>query len=183
MGGLFVQVEPLSSLGIRITLSNIPPFMADNVVLPFLERLGVLRLSIRPVSQGYREPALRHILSFKRQVSIELRNDTECEGSFVIPFEEKSYKIFYMTNTYKTCCFVCKAKDHMRADCPTVLKEVSTPQYPDKPKEKTSVIPEASVLSSHPGPSSAEDQWQTVRVWKGEESTEEKIRTRRQREC
>ena len=37
VGGLFVQVEPLSNLGTRITLSNIPPFMADNVVLPFLE--------------------------------------------------------------------------------------------------------------------------------------------------
>ena len=36
-GGLFVQVEPLSSLGTWVTLSNIPPFMADNVVLPFLE--------------------------------------------------------------------------------------------------------------------------------------------------
>ena len=120
MGGLFVQVEPLSSLGTRITLSNIPPFMADNVVVPFLERLGVLRSPIRPVSLSYREPTPRHILSFKRQVSMELRNETECEGSFVIPFEGKSYKILYMTNEHG--CFVCKVNDHMRADCPTILK-------------------------------------------------------------
>ena len=118
VGGFFVQVEPLSSLDTRITLSNVPPFMADNVVVPFLERLGVLKSPIRPVSLGYREPAQRHILSFKRQVSIELRNDAECEASFVFPFEGKSYKIFYMTN--ELCCFVCKAKDHMRADCPTI---------------------------------------------------------------
>jgi len=120
VGGLFVQVEPLSSLGTRITLSNIHPFMADHLVVPSLERLGALRSPIRPVSQGNHEPALRHILSFKKQVSIELRNDTECEGSFVIPFEGKSYKIFYMTNEHG--CFVCKANDHVRADCPTILK-------------------------------------------------------------
>ena len=73
------------------------------------------------------------------------------------------------------CCFVCKAKDHMTADCPTLSKEASTPRYLDKPKEKTSVIPEASVLSSHPGPFSAEDQWQTVRVEKGKRVQKRKL--------
>ena len=34
--GLFVQVEQLSSLGTRIIISSIPPYLPHNVVLPFL---------------------------------------------------------------------------------------------------------------------------------------------------
>ena len=78
VGGLFVQVELLSSIGTRTILSNIPYlfFIADHVVVPFLER-GMRRSPIRPVPLECSEAALRHILSFNKQVSIDLHKDTE----------------------------------------------------------------------------------------------------------
>ena len=91
-------MEPLSNLGTRIILSNVPPFIADHGAVPFMERLGVLRSPIRPLPRGCHEFAIHHILSHKRQVSIDLDKDTELQGSFVIPFEGRNYKVFYMTN-------------------------------------------------------------------------------------
>ena len=37
IGGLFVQVKPLLSLGTRIVLYNIPPIVSDHAAVPFLE--------------------------------------------------------------------------------------------------------------------------------------------------
>ena len=104
----------------------------------------MLRSPISPVPLGYREPALCHILYFKRQVSIELNNDTVLEGSFVVPFEGRNFNFFFfffnMTN--EPSGYGCKAKDHLRADCPNILKEVFAHRGPEPPKEDGSVNPD-----------------------------------------
>ncbi|KAG6932122.1 hypothetical protein G0U57_000252, partial [Chelydra serpentina] len=51
-GGVYVPLEPLEDLGVRLVLTSVPPFLPDAALLPALSALGKPISVINPLSLG-----------------------------------------------------------------------------------------------------------------------------------
>ncbi|KAG6932423.1 hypothetical protein G0U57_021458, partial [Chelydra serpentina] len=113
-GGVYVPLEPLEDLGVRLVLTSVPPFLPDAALLPALSALGKPISVINPLSLGCKDPALRHILSFRRQVQLQVppagRGGVALEGSFLVPYQGAQYRVHYSTGEAR--CFLCRATGH-----------------------------------------------------------------------
>ena len=63
----FTPVMPLVQLAKRITLSNVPPFIRDEMIERKLMRHGKVVSKIRKIALGCKLPQLKHVVSFRRQ--------------------------------------------------------------------------------------------------------------------
>ncbi|KAG6940480.1 hypothetical protein G0U57_015883, partial [Chelydra serpentina] len=101
VGGVFVPLEPLEDLGVRVVLTSVPPFLPNAALLPALSTLGKPINILSPLSLGCKDPTLRHILSFRRQVHLQLppaaRGGEALEGSFLVPYQGAHYRVHYST--------------------------------------------------------------------------------------
>ncbi|CAM4427094.1 unnamed protein product [Caretta caretta] len=120
VGGVFVPLEPLDDLGVRLVLTSVPPFLPNAALLPALSTLGKPISVLSPLPLGCKDPALRHVLSFRRQVQLQLppaaRDGEALEGSFLIPYQGAHYRVHYSTGEAR--CYLCRAMGHVRRDCP-----------------------------------------------------------------
>ncbi|KAH1164754.1 hypothetical protein KIL84_001524 [Mauremys mutica] len=66
--GVFIPLEPLEDLGVQVVLTSVPPFLPNAALLPTVSALGKPISVVSPLPLGCKDPALRHILSFRRQV-------------------------------------------------------------------------------------------------------------------
>ncbi|KAG6930723.1 hypothetical protein G0U57_003017, partial [Chelydra serpentina] len=98
----------------------VPPFLPNAALLPFLSTLGRPVSVLSPLSLGCKDPALRHVLSFRRQVQVQVppaaRGGEALEGSFLVPHRGAQYRVFYSSGEAR--CFLCRAAGHVRRDCP-----------------------------------------------------------------
>uniref|UniRef100_H2ZYQ5 CCHC-type domain-containing protein n=1 Tax=Latimeria chalumnae TaxID=7897 RepID=H2ZYQ5_LATCH len=115
IGGTYVPVEPLTGLGTKVVLSNVPPFLGDHLLRPHLEAPGVIKSPISLIPLECRDPTLRHILSFCCQVLVLLPDCGDVEGSFEVSYEDTSCKIFYSLEG--VCCYGCREPGHIRKNC------------------------------------------------------------------
>ncbi|MGH0187909.1 UNVERIFIED_CONTAM: hypothetical protein FKN15_027074 [Acipenser sinensis] len=136
VAGIFIPVEPLAGLGTRVVLSNVPPFLKDDLLRPHLQAMGEIKTSIHPLPISCKDQALRHILSFRRQVTIHLAGRDTVEGSFVVPFEGTNYVIFYSSEEVR--CYHCKELGHQKKRCPKLQQGAKTPAPAPRPSESTS---------------------------------------------
>ncbi|CAM5160538.1 unnamed protein product [Natator depressus] len=120
VGGVFVPLEPLDDLGVRLVLTSVPPFLPNAALLPALSTLGKPISVLSPLPLGCKDPALRHVLSFRRQVQLQLppaaRDGEVLEGSFLIPYQGAQYRVHYSTGEAR--CYLCRATGHVWRDCP-----------------------------------------------------------------
>ncbi|CAM4408962.1 unnamed protein product [Lepidochelys kempii] len=120
VGGVFIPLEPLEDLGVRLILTSVPPFLPNAALLPALSTLGKLVSVISPLPLGCKDPTLRHIFSFRRQVQLlppaGARDGEALEGSFLVPYEGARYRVFYSTGEAR--CYLCRSAGHVRRDCP-----------------------------------------------------------------
>ncbi len=70
-------VMPLVQPAKRVVLSNVPPFIKDEVIERELSRHGKFVSKIRKISLGCKLPQLKHVVSFRRQVHMILNNQNE----------------------------------------------------------------------------------------------------------
>ncbi|CAM5112735.1 unnamed protein product [Eretmochelys imbricata] len=109
VGGLFIPLEPLEDLGIRLVLTSVPPFLPNAVLLPALSTLGKPISVISPLPLGCKDPTLRHVLSFCRQVQLlpplPARDREALEGSFLVPYQGARYRVYYSTGEAQ--CYLC----------------------------------------------------------------------------
>ncbi|CAM4708401.1 unnamed protein product [Lepidochelys kempii] len=119
-GGVFIPREPLEDLGVRLVLTSIPPFLPNATLLPALSNLGKPISVISPLPLGCKDPTLRHVLSFCRQVQLlpppAARDGEALEGSFLVPYQGARYRVFYSTG--EAWCYLCQSVGHVRRDCP-----------------------------------------------------------------
>ncbi|CAM4567099.1 unnamed protein product [Lepidochelys kempii] len=124
-GGVFVPLEPLEDLGVRLVLTSVPPFLPNAALLPALSTLGKLVSVISPLPLGCKDPTLRQIFSFRRQVQLlppaGARDGEVLEGSFLVPYQGARYRVFYSTG--EAWCYLCLSAGHVRRDCPLARGE------------------------------------------------------------
>ncbi|CAM4638319.1 unnamed protein product, partial [Lepidochelys olivacea] len=97
VGGVFVPLEPLDDLGVRLVLTSVPPFLPNAALLPALSTLGKPISVLSPLPLGCKDPALRHVLSFRRQVQLQLPPGAH-------------YRVHYSTGEAR--CYLCRAMGH-----------------------------------------------------------------------
>ncbi|XP_034719974.1 uncharacterized protein LOC117939040 [Etheostoma cragini] len=72
-----VSVTPLTTPATRVTVSNIPPFIRDDVLQRELSRYSKIVSPFKMLPSGCRSPLLRHVVSHRRQVLMILNNKDE----------------------------------------------------------------------------------------------------------
>ena len=113
----FVSVLPLATPAVKVTLSNVPPFIRDETLIRELSRHGKIMSNLNKVSSGCRSPLLRHVVSHRRHLYMILNNRTEdLNLVFKIRVEDFDYMIFVTSNNSK--CFSCGKEGHQAKACP-----------------------------------------------------------------
>ncbi|KAI3368386.1 hypothetical protein L3Q82_008089 [Scortum barcoo] len=113
----FTPVHPLVNPARKITISNVPPFIRNEVLAKELSRFGQLVSPIKMLSLGSKSPLLKHVVCHRRQVFMVLReNSAELNLSFNFKVDGFSYMVFATSETMK--CFGCGAEGHLIRSCP-----------------------------------------------------------------
>ncbi len=82
INGIFTPVLPLSTPSKRVTLSNVPPFISNEVLTGMLSRYGKLVSPIKMIPIGCKSPLLKHVVSFRRYVYIRGRPICVFQGRY-----------------------------------------------------------------------------------------------------
>lgn len=111
-----------------------PPFISDEIIERELQRHGQIVSAIKKIPVGCKSPLLKHVVSFRRQLYMILKNDME-ELNIVLKFriEGFDYVIFATTETMK--CFRCNKQGHLARSCP---EQVASFQSDVQDKAQTS---------------------------------------------
>ncbi|CAM4567107.1 unnamed protein product [Lepidochelys kempii] len=115
VGGVFVPLELLENLGVRLVLTSVPPFLPNAALLPALSTLGKPVSVISPLPLGCKDPTLHHVFSFRRQVQFlpppVVRDGEALEGSFLVPYQGAHYRVFYSMGEAR--CYLCRSAGHV----------------------------------------------------------------------
>lgn len=117
MSDTWVQVTPLRAPATKVTISNVPPFISNGEIVKELSRFGKFAGPVKTVPLGCKNAALKHVLSFRRQVHMFLNAPTKSlDVSFRIHHGVSSYMIFATTDRMR--CFECGDLGHKKFACP-----------------------------------------------------------------
>lgn len=113
----FVPVLPLSTPSKKVILSNVPPFIKNELLVQMLERYGKLVSPIKMIQIGCKSPLLKHVVSFRRFVFMVLKdNREELDLTFNFKHDEFNYVIYATTNNMR--CLRCGEIGHLVRACP-----------------------------------------------------------------
>ncbi|KAK3542703.1 hypothetical protein QTP86_034785 [Hemibagrus guttatus] len=76
VSGEFYFVTPLTATTIKVTVSNTPPFIPNEDIEWELTRFGKIVSDVKMVSLNCKNPALKHVISFRRTVLMFLNEPT-----------------------------------------------------------------------------------------------------------
>ena len=125
--GVFVQVNPLSAPATRVTISNVPPFIKSDAIEKELSRFGKFAGPMRMIPLGCKTAELKHVMSFRRQISMFLNSSSHTlDASFRLKHGESSFMVFASTDSLK--CFECGDVGHLRRACPHKEKGENEPE-------------------------------------------------------
>lgn len=113
---LFTHVLPLSMPSKKVLLSNIPPFISNEMLVRILSRYGKLVSPIKMIPIGGGSPLLKHVVSFRRFVYMILKDDEDLDLSLHLKVDEFDYVIYVTTDRMK--CFKCGLAGHLVRACP-----------------------------------------------------------------
>ncbi|CAM4455311.1 unnamed protein product [Caretta caretta] len=103
-----------------------------------------------PLPLGCKDPTLRHIFSFRRQVQLlppaGARDEEALEGSFLVPYQGARYRVFYSTGEAR--CYLCRSAGHVRRDCPLARGGGA----PETPETRQDIGPVAADAPGCPAP-------------------------------
>ncbi len=109
----FVQLSPLYTLTTKVTVSNIPPFVSNDVVQRELARFGKIVIPFKTVALGCKHPALKHVASFRRYVYMVLESpENTLDINFRVKHEGRLYMVYATTGSIR--CFECGDIGHKR---------------------------------------------------------------------
>jgi len=120
--GTFVMAYPLDSCAQKVVISNLPPFLKNDLILSALQRYGdcVSPLIMLPV--GFKDKRVSHVMSFRRQVFMVLKKEyASLNVTMKFTSNGHNYQVYVSTDTLK--CFGCGAIGHMKQFCPLSQKQ------------------------------------------------------------
>jgi len=142
----YVPITPLSAPATKIVISNVPPFVGNEIIIKELTRFGKIAGAIKEIPLGCKNAALKHVLSFRRHVYMFLSSPTKTlDVSFRIPHGESSYMVYASTETLR--CFECGDIGHKRFTCPHKARndeERGQTETPDAPQIVMESTPQQS---------------------------------------
>ncbi len=110
----FVPVTPLSAPATKVTVSNVPPFISNEVIVKELLRFGKMASPVKSVPLGCKDSALKHVLSFRQNVYMFLNSpERTLEVSFRVNNGESSFMLYAITESFE-----CGVLGHKRFTCP-----------------------------------------------------------------
>ncbi len=99
---------PLSTSAKKIVLSNVPPFVKDEIIVQELSRYGKIVSPIKKIPLGCKSPLVKHLVSFRRQVFMILKNgEDELDLVFKFKIDAFDYAVFASSDT-TIKCYGCK---------------------------------------------------------------------------
>nr|BAC82608.1 gag-like protein [Danio rerio] len=161
INGIFTPVLPLSTPSKKVTLSNVPPFIPNEVLTNLLKRYGKIVSPIKMIPIGTKSPLLKHVVSFRRYVYMVLQEHLdELDLSLNFRHEDFNYVIFATTNNVK--CFNCGGYGHLIRGCPNKVdnksNEATLPVATDESdaRQENQTAAAQVVEEEAPGPSSGQ---------------------------
>ncbi|KAJ3585232.1 hypothetical protein NHX12_013953 [Muraenolepis orangiensis] len=123
---VFTQVMPLFNSVRRVMISNAPPFLSNEALGRELGRYGLLVSPIRMVSLGCKSPHLKHVLSFRRNTFMILKNN-EADLDLVMKFKVENFDYTVFATTENQKCFKCGLEGHFARLCPQLKEGAAVP--------------------------------------------------------
>ncbi len=80
---MFVPATPLAAPATKVTISNVPPFISNDAITKELARFGKIASPVRMIPLGCKNPILKHVLSFRRQVLMFLASPERTRRKFL----------------------------------------------------------------------------------------------------
>ncbi|KAL2086660.1 hypothetical protein ACEWY4_017719 [Coilia grayii] len=114
--GVFTPVLPLSTPSKKVILSNVPPFIKDDVLVDSLSRYGKVVSSIKKIAISSKSPLLKHVVSFRRFVYMIMEGNRDLDLAINIKVEDFNYVVYATTHVMR--CFECGETGHLVRACP-----------------------------------------------------------------
>ncbi|KAG1924522.1 ubiquitin-conjugating enzyme E2 variant [Pimephales promelas] len=152
----FVQVTPLYAPTVKITVSNVPPFIPDEALERELVRFGKFASGFKTIALGCKHPSLKHVQSFRRQVFMFLDSpENTLDVSFRVRDEGKTYMVYASTGSLR--CFDCGDLGHKRFVCPHRERAPEDRQRVTVSGEGDAAVRERAAPEEHAGPAEVSD--------------------------
>lgn len=114
--GNLLEMRPLIKGLKKIILSNVSPIIPNEVIENSLKIINIEpKSTISYMRAGTQNPALTHVLSFRRQLLINPEDIDKIPDSILITHEETTYRIFFASES--ATCFICKQMGHIAKQC------------------------------------------------------------------
>lgn len=141
----FTPIMPLLQPAKKVILSNVPPFIKDELLLAELSRHGKVVSQMKKIPFGCKSPLLKHVVCFRRQVYMVLKKDAdELNVAFKFRVDGFDYVVFVTSEIMK--CFRCGKEGHIRGAC---IEKVNDAETVDN--ERMGGIAETSAASAEEG--------------------------------
>lgn len=113
----YTPVLSLVSPAKKVVISNVPPFLKNELLERELGRHGKLVSQIKMIPFSCKSPHLKHVVSFRRQVQMILKNSNE-ELNLVFKFKVDDYEYTVHVTSETMKCFGCGSVGHQIRLCP-----------------------------------------------------------------
>ncbi|KAI5722032.1 hypothetical protein M8J76_002649 [Diaphorina citri] len=113
------QVLPIKKLidpGLVLYLQNTPPHLPNNLLEEELKKNVRLLSEIKLTNYGMRDPRLRHILAYKRQVQIPTEDKAKVPIYINVTWNNVPHTIYLSFDSPR--CYNCGKEGHISKNCP-----------------------------------------------------------------
>ncbi|KAE9523888.1 hypothetical protein AGLY_015776 [Aphis glycines] len=153
-----IPIRRLINASKRIILSNVYPTIPNQLILNALHDVGIKTSSqITHMKAGFATDQFSHILSFRRQVYINLQGSvSQLPNSITVTVENITFRIFINDDT--VTCFQCHKTGHFSSQCKNIPEQFNTIDMTETDMEVTNDLSPTSNNNDPLTPNQANDK-------------------------